>query len=296
MLTAALALAWLGAPPARAAAVSQLQSLFPETRLVLPRRHCLFNGRTGAPASLRELLERAERSDVVYAGESHDSAAHHRLQAQLLDRLPRLGAAFEMLYSDHQRALDAYLSGAASETEFLAAVDWERTWKFPFPLYRPVFERLRAGGRAGAAINLPRAIIHKVATAGLGALTPEERARVPADFEAVRDPAYLAMLQETFLAHGGEPGDAAGLARFVDAMSLWNEAMAAHLLRRPGGPVLVVAGAFHAYDAGMPASVARRRPEIVQTTVVLLDRPDCPERLPPDRFGLTADFIWAAAP
>jgi uncharacterized iron-regulated protein len=317
---AALLLAVLAAParaaapaPASASALAQLLELadvatapvaVPGARRVLAAGEpCLFDGRTGLPADAARALARAAASDVVYAGEKHDSAAHHALQRQLLERLaaarPGAGAAFEMLYASQQDALDRYLSGATSDDEFQAQVDWKKTWGFPFALYKPVFDALRAGSRRGAALNVPKAIVHKVAETGLASLTPEERAQVPADFKATTDPAYLAMLGETFAAHGGDPADAAGLSRFVDAMSLWNEGMASHLAeflaRRPGGPVLVVAGAFHAYAAGMPASLARRRPGASQTAFVFLDAASCPTRLPPSA-GLDADYLWVNTP
>jgi uncharacterized iron-regulated protein len=272
-------------------------------RVLAPGEACLFDGRTGLPADAAEAFRRAAGSEVVYAGEKHDSAADHARQRELLERLsaarPGAGAAFEMLYASQQDALDRYLRGVTDDAGFQAEVDWPRTWGFPFSLYRPVFAALRAGSRRGAALNVPKAVVHKVAESGLASLTPAERAQVPPDFQATTDASYLGMLRETFAAHGGDPADAQGLSRFVDAMSLWNEGMAWHLSRfldsRPPGPVLVVAGAFHAYAAGVPASLARRRPGVVQTGFVFVDAAACPTRLPASG-GLDADYLWVVTP
>lgn len=268
------------APPARGAAVAP----------------CVFDGRTGLPAPFSAALARARASKVVYAGEKHDSAAHHALQRDLIAALGA-NAGFEMLYASQQAPLDAYLSGVTDAAGFQAAVDWKKTWGFPFALYEPVFERLRASRAKGAALNLEKSIVHKVAETGLASLTPAERSKIPADFQATTDGPYLAMLRDTFAAHGGDVNDAAALARFVDAMSLWNEAMAANLVafsdRNAGAPVVVVAGAFHAYAAGVPASVARRRPGLAQTSFVFFDEPACPASVAP---GLAIDYVWVVTP
>lgn len=256
---------------------------------------CVYSGRTGAAVPAADLLAKARRSAVIHAGEKHDSPGHHLRQAGLIRDL-NAAVGLEMLYASHQDALDRYLSGALDAAGFQSAVDWPRTWGFPFPIYQPVFEAARAGSRKGAALNVPKAIVHKVAESGLSSLTPQERAFVPAGFQATADPAYLAMLRETFEAHGGDASDAVSLGRFVDAMSLWNEGMAANLLafldRAPGTPIVVAEGAFHAYDAGVAASLERRRPGLAQTTVVFLEGPDCPASVPVS--GLTADFLVVA--
>lgn len=284
----------------RAAGESRTLSPVPQPpRKPAEGQPCLFDGRSGLPAPLEEALARAARSEVVYAGEKHDDARHHNLQAELISRLGA-AAGFEMLYGRHQGDLDLYLRGALSEALFRGAVDWDKTWGFPFDLYRPVFEAVRAAKAAGAALNVPKAVVHKVAESGLESLTPQERREVPADFEATRDPAYLAMLRETFESHGGDSSDARALGRFVDAMSLWNEGMARHLVdflkARPGRPVVVVAGAFHAYDAGMPASVARRLPGATQLSFEFVNDVSCPARLSAADLSLGSDYVWVVVP
>ncbi len=264
-------------------------------------RACLFDGATGLPATPAAFLTRARASQVVYAGEKHDSAAHHRAQRDLLEALqladPTASAAFEMLYTTQQGALDDYLGGTTDAAGFQGAVDWPKTWGFPFPLYQPIFELLRATSQKGAALNVPKKIVSKVSFQGLESLTPEERAFVPEGFQTPTDGPYLEMLAETYRAHGGDPAETVGFGRFKDAMSLWNEGMAAALARflsaGPTGPVVVVAGAFHAYAAGIPDGVSRRVPGVRQLSVVLLDRADCPARLDPADLALTADYYWA---
>lgn len=307
MATIAVLLAVLSAAPASASpAFEQLLRLSvpqappPIGRTVaIPAPACVFDGRTGRPAPLQALLARARTADVVYAGERHDSAAHHRAQASLLAELlavsPRAAAAFEMLHVTHQPALDSYLAGTTDAAAFRQAVDWPKTWGFPFALYEPLFDLLRGRSRRGAALNVPKRIVTKVSISGLASLTPQERAFVPSGFTRPTDPAYLAMLGEVYRAHGGDPADA-GFPNFVDAQALWNEGMADALARfasaAPAAPVLVVAGAYHVYADAIPAGVARRAPGLAQLSVVLLERDGCPASLDPAELELSADFYW----
>ncbi|MBI5200323.1 MAG: ChaN family lipoprotein [Elusimicrobia bacterium] len=258
----------------------------------------LFDGATGLPATPAAFLARARAAQVVYAGEKHDSAAHHLAQRDLLEAIqmtsPSASGAFEMLYSSQQGALDDYLGGTTDAAGFQAAVDWPKTWGFPFPLYRPIFELLRNTSHSGAALNVPKKIVSKVSFQGLQSLTPEERAFVPEGFQRPTDAAYLEMLAETYRGHGGDPADP-GFPNFVDAMSLWNEGMAAALVRHlntGAGPVVVVAGAFHAYHSGIPEGVARRLPGARQLSVILLERPDCPAKLDAADLTLSTDYYW----
>lgn len=307
MATLAVLLSLLVAPPARAnPALEQLLRLAaPQVPpaigriATLPLAGCAFDGRTGRPVPLQTLFARAGAADVVYAGEKHDSAAHHRAQASLLSALlaadPRAAAAFEMLHVTHQPSLDSYLSGATDAAGFRTAVDWPKTWGFPFALYEPLFDLLRAGSRRGAALNVPKRVVTKVSISGLASLTPQERAFVPAGFTRPTDPAYLAMLGKVYRAHGGDPSDA-GFPNFVDAQALWNEGMADALVRfvsaSPPAPVLVVAGAYHVFADAIPAGVARRASGLRQVSVVLLERDACPSRLDPAELKLSADFYW----
>lgn len=304
------ALLWAALPTSFALAGPAFDQLFrlgvPEApprigaAVTAKQQECVFDGKTGLPTTLAAVLADAKTAGVIHAGEKHDSAAHHRAQTELLEALlaadPRASAAFEMLHVTHQASLDAYLSGAIDAAAFQKAVDWPKTWGFPFPLYQPLFETLRAASRRGFALNVPKRIVSKVAFSGLESLTPDERAFVPAGFTRPADPAYLAMLAETYRAHGGDPADAVPFGRYVDAMSLWNEGMAAAVAKAlagaPGAPVLVVAGAFHAYAAGIPAGVARRVPGVRQVSIVLLERQGCPARLDAADLELSADYYW----
>ncbi len=259
---------------------------------------CLFDGRTGSPVSSRAAMERILASQVVHVGEKHDDRLHHEVQRFILEAVHAAGSAagaFEMLHAAHQEALDRYLRGG-SEGTFLTEVDWPKTWGFPFELYRPLFMTLRENRLEGIALNVPKAIVHKVAREGFESLSEEERRSVPAGMSRTADAPYLAMLRETFLQHGGDPQDARAFGRYLDAMTLWNEGMASRVAgyaaSHPGTKVVVFAGMFHAYDAGIPESVRRRLPGIAQTGVILTEADSCPSALPPGSLSLSSDLVW----
>lgn len=312
-MTDALALAVaVGLSPA---AVPDASGVPEPPRAVLMRElgavSCVFDGRTGRPVPAEAALARVLASRVVHVGERHDEARHHEAQRRLLEEMagrllqamilsrPRTAGGFEMLHVTHQAALDRYLAGGPEEA-FLREVDWPRTWGYPFELYRPLFETLRDRRLPGLALNVPKPVVHKVARTGLESLTPEERRFAPADMRRTEDPAYLAMLRDTFAQHGGDPDDREALGRYLDAMTLWNEGMAqrvaAFLRAEPGAAVVVFAGAFHAYAAAIPEGVARRVPGVLQTGIVLQNADACPESLPADSLALAADLVWVLTP
>ncbi len=261
---------------------------------------CMFNGRTGRPVSAQQAFGQAARSLVVYAGEEHGNAGHHRIEHELLNRLisinPGTAAGFEMLGAFQQKFLDQYLRGELTADEFQKAVDWSVTWGFPFNFYRPLFEALQSGSRLGVALNIPESVARKVADQGLDSLTPEERQSVPPNFQVTTDKGYLAAMRDILTQHNGGSVDAAALERLVTAMSLWNEGMAYNLqqflLTHTGTPTLVIAGVFHAAHAGIPASLARRMPGVKQTSFIMMDAPSCPTRILPADLALQSDYIW----
>src|SRR6185295_13432452 len=125
-------------------------------------------------------VELVLRSEIVYAGEQHDRVSHHEAQRRLLDAMQGArpsSAGFEMLHATPavQRALDRYLLSETSAEQFQTDVDWRKMWGYPFDWYRPIFEALRDKRARGAALNVPRTIVHKVAVSGLESLDEEER-------------------------------------------------------------------------------------------------------------------------
>lgn len=198
---------------------------------------------------------------VVVVGESHDSAHHHRVQAETVEGLAARGlpvsVGFEMVSFEDQAVLDAFLSGATGETAFAAW--WKTNWGYDYALYKPIFDVIRARGLPAHGLNAPRDLVKAVARRGLAGLTPAERARLPASIQESADARYRDYVRESLNGHGPLPPDVA--ARMTQVQAVWNETMGekAAAAAAGGRTLVVIVGQGHAfYGAGLPESARRR--------------------------------------
>jgi uncharacterized iron-regulated protein len=251
---------------------------------------------TRAVVAERAVLDDAAKAPFVLLGERHDEAAHHRWQAQVIASLhrrrPDLVIGVEMLPRPAQGALDRFVAGASSEAAFLDESGWRTVWGMDFTLYRPVFELARAERIPLLALNVDRATVRAVAARGIAALSPAEREGV--GIPAPPAPAYRERLRASFAGHG-RAADPASFARFVEAQTFWDRAMAERLAAaRAAGVPLVVAlvGVGHAaHFAGVPhqlAALGAGRPAVLLPWDA---GEDCAE-LAPD----LADAVYGIAP
>jgi uncharacterized iron-regulated protein len=117
-----------------------------------------------------ELEEAVAAADIVFLGEQHDNADHHRVQARLLEDIVAAGrrpaVAFEQLDLEDQpevdHALEARQNGheptvAARASAVAQAVDWEHSSWPPFDQYRGIFEVALRADLPLRAANLSRA-------------------------------------------------------------------------------------------------------------------------------------------
>jgi hypothetical protein len=109
------------------------------------------------------LYESVLASDIVLIGDYHtlrqsQEVAHRLLERVIADPRP-VCLALEMVLEEHQAHLDAYLAGALSETEFLAAIQYRRNWNFAWSHYKPLLETARRQGVRVVGINhAPRSV------------------------------------------------------------------------------------------------------------------------------------------
>lgn len=215
---------------------------------------------TGAPRTWDSALADLALGRLIAVGESHDEAAHHRIQAEVLaalaSRTNNLAVAFEMVGYEDQAVLDQYMSGGTPEAEF--AVWWKTNWGFDFSLYKPIFDAAKAANIKAYGLNAPRDVIKAVGKSGLSGISSAERARIPASIAESSDPRYRKYVLDSVSGHGAPP---AAIPRMLEAMSVWNETMGekAALLAAGGRTVLIIAGEGHVlYKAGILESAARR--------------------------------------
>lgn len=263
---------------------------------------CIFGGQSGKSYSGEAAFSAVVwRSDVVYVGETHDQPLDHlaqleALKAMKIARGSRIAVGFEMLDQTRQPVLDDYVSGKIGEAEFLAKTDWRREWGFDFALYRPLFDFIRQNGLKALALNVPRAVVEKIARSGLDALTPDEKKYLPADLKITKDRKYNEYLESSYGGHDGPMAKVITFGNYKASMAAWNEGMGARiadfLAGNPGYEVLVVAGNGHLmYNAGLQASVRARVKGVRQASFYTGQAEKCPEKLDPRDKGL-AGYIW----
>lgn len=126
-----------------------------------------YDGRTGRPLSLAEVVRRCEQADVVLFGEQHSDAVCNQLEAQLLHALLRSGRpvalAMEFFEADTQAALDAYLHGRMDEPVFREKTRQNRDYVLA---HRPLIEMCRAAHVPVIAANAPRRLVRAYRQSG----------------------------------------------------------------------------------------------------------------------------------
>lgn len=182
--------------------------------------------RAGRAVPSAAALATAAGGRVLLLGEQHAKPAHHLWQrdmlAALADRGP-LVIGLEQLPREAQPALDRWVAGEADEAQFLAESRWKERWGHDFAAYRPVFELARARRIPMVALNIERAFVRKVGREGFDTAAADGKA--PISRPAAPDPAYVARLEDSFRQHMREASPQA-LARFVEAQTVWDRAMA----------------------------------------------------------------------
>jgi hypothetical protein len=285
----------------------------------------------GRPAGLEEIVEAAGGVDVVFVGERHGDPAVHRFQLHLLDALIRaavetdreLVLSMEMFERDVQLALDEYLQGLITESQFLAVA---RPWPNYRRDYRPLLERAREEGIRVVAANAPRRYANRVSRLGAEALhdlSPEAMESLPPlPFPEASD-AYRKEWEErmtSIMAAHGHDGGGGGIGHGphggdgpLQAQALWDATMAFSIHgtlpnggadredgegrgRTEGEPeedgilVLHLTGSFHVENrTGTPEALRHYRPGVRDLVITTRRVPD------PARFEAATASLDARA-
>ncbi|WP_029006823.1 ChaN family lipoprotein [Azospirillum halopraeferens] len=207
---------------------------------------------TGQPAAADALLRRAAAAPVVLLGETHDNPEHHRWQLHTLAGIhainPGIAVGLEMFPRSSQAALDRWTAGLSTEEEFLRDSRWAEVWGFGADMYLPIFHFARMHRLPLVALNVDRALVSRTGREGWAAIPESEREGV--GNPAAPPAAYLDRLAEVMAQHGDRAGDrdSPAFARFVEAQSVWDRAMAeriAETRRATGRTVVALMGSGH---------------------------------------------------
>jgi uncharacterized iron-regulated protein len=272
------------APPARATPAAPAPSaIVPRGpseawRTKLDVEHVLvgqiWDVKRGAFVKQAQLGEALSKARFVLLGEKHDNPDHHALQAQMIERLVQHGrrpaVVLEMLETEQQAALDAYVARADATSAGLgAALAWEKTSWPPFSEYQPIFDAAFAAKLRLVAGNLAQADAKALVKQGISAL-PEPQVKALRLEEPFPAELERSLLEELKASHCGHLPDK-WLAPMALAQHARDAAMARALATSSAadGAVLIAGGGHARRDRGVPYYLALEAPGASVASVLL---------------------------
>lgn len=254
------------------------------------------------------VMEAITSQGIVILGEIHDNAAHHRLQAAMIDELAaasgpvaKPAVVFEQFRADQQSILDQFpdhdrstgRTGTVADLKHIIA--WEKSgWP---DLYDPLFEVVIKERLPIVAGDPPRATIMKAAKEGEGAISATEKKRLGLD-APLGDALEGQLRKEIEDAHCGMlPRSAFDGMIFAQRYRDSHLADAAVRAADRYSAAILVTGAGHARtDRGIPRYVRQQAPRkrVVSVVFVELDEGalDAAASVPRDPDGRpAADFV-----
>jgi uncharacterized iron-regulated protein len=212
-----------------------------------------------------ELAARLDDVKLVFVGESHTDMEFHKVQLRVIQELHKRGrqvlVGLEMYPATtaEQQWLDRWSADKAlGEEAFLAESHWYKSWGYHWNYYRDIFVFARENGIRMFGVNVPRDVVQTARTKGFEALTPEQRALLPARVDtdsAEHQRLFRAFFGEADALHGGMPD--AMFQGMYRAQCTWDAAMgwqALQALQKRGGEkaiMVVLVGSGHvAYGLG----------------------------------------------
>ncbi|MGZ5279586.1 MAG: ChaN family lipoprotein, partial [Pseudobdellovibrionaceae bacterium] len=95
-------------------------------------------------SSREKLLSAVQKARIVWLGDFHALQQSQKAHLRILKALPQVQIpnvllGIECIEARHQAYLDRYLQGKMSDRDFLKAVEWKRSWGFPWEHYKPLF-------------------------------------------------------------------------------------------------------------------------------------------------------------
>ena len=267
--------------------------------------------RSGAPATVDDLVAAAAPTEVLLVGEEHDDMVGHAIEVEILESVAdavdtsapgrTVVLSLEMFERDVQYIVDEYLDDFITEDHFLRSA---RPWDDYTARYRPLVESARTRGIPVVAANAPRRYVSRVTRLGpesLASLPPEALAYLPPLPYPGPSPLYRqqwdAIMEQ---AMAGMQAEAGGRGYAVNPNTIWSQALwdasmghavSQALVRHVGGLVVHFAGSFHVEEEpGIRERIRSSRParrglNVEMTTVAHV------EAWSHEDHGPLADFV-----
>lgn len=247
-----------------------------------------------------ELLRQARAADIVLLGETHDSAAHHALQARVLGALagmePRPALVMEQFDIEQQERLDAIVASGASREIKLAAYKALMNQGWEWSGYQPLLSLAVDRGLPVLAANISRASLREVMRGGQDVLGSGEAQRLGLA-SGWRREQQAALSKDIADAHcGALPLPA--ISALTLAQRARDAVMADRLLSARGGKAVAILGRGHVrQDLAVPLYLQRRAPRTSVLAVGLVDAaPVQPEGLAYGPLGQRFDALVFTGP
>lgn len=263
---------------------------------------------SGKAVTLDDVISAMGSAEVVFLGETHNDAAGHMIELQLLQGAAtrygqgadagarrQVALSLEMFERDVQTQLDEYLSGLILERQFLAD---SRPWNNYQSDYRPLIEFARERSLPVVAANVPTRYANRVARMGrasLTALSSQAKAWIAPLPYGEAGEEYAAKFSRAM--EGMPDGYQGNLKQnFLDAQVLRDATMAyaisQALTNRQKALVLHVTGIFHVEGRmGIPEQLLKYRPRTRMIVIAILPASETP-KLDAQTLKNTGDFIF----
>ncbi len=216
--------------------------------------------------SLDNIVANLNDRRILLIGEQHDRFEHHLNQLQIIKKLKEAGyqvaVGMEMFQQPYQQALDDYLTGKTTESEFLTQSKYFDKWAYDYNLYKPIIDYALKQKLPVLALNIEGNITRQVARKGLYSLDEKQQQQTP-DAMNFSDWSYREDLKSVFQAHEGMlHSQAMNFNYFLQSQVLWDESMAQaaaqFLQQHPQHILVILAGNGHLrYRYGIPQRLQR---------------------------------------
>lgn len=208
----------------------------------------LMYNQEGELISYSNLLELAEKNDIVFFGELHNNPIAHWLQIELLTDLTKNSArntvvGMEMFEADQQVLIDEYFSGHISQNSFEREA---RLWNNYQTDYKPIVEFAKASGLPLIATNIPRRYASSVYSGGLSVLdslsSEAHRWMMPLPVDVDTTLASYQNMSEAAHGHGG--------VNLIYSQAVKDATMAHFIMlnMKPGNRLFHINGSYHSND------------------------------------------------
>ena len=223
------------------------------------------------PVTYEDMLDDLAQVQVVFVGEVHTNAAHHDIQARIVQALqarhPDLSVGMEMFDHRYDPVLAQWTAGALDREAFIQKTHWyvrRAGWGFDFELYAPIFETIRDNQIRLVGLNVPGWIPSKISRSGLANLLPDERGML-ADAIDTENADHKAYVENIFNTHPHH--NIATFDFFYEAQCAWEDTMAQSIVRKMGdAPMVVLIGNGHIIRKfGVPDRVYARNQASLRT-------------------------------